>query len=318
MEYKLRLAGIETALRRYHAGLLSFCLQDLTSVDKTLLLDDLAGIISRAYWPGLLLYSDFMERGDFGVKDIHNFLYSFLKLPRCCDVAAAFYIFWLGVGKENIPASLQQDVIYNNLFGLASNIVASRFNIESLKTLEDSFHNRNPVRKLNPVDSMAIRSVMARVHCGGSWAHLFQLISACVFIALKGIDHKAVYSVDCTLPVISDKKITSVDDLPLFLYFDTEKGHALRHTIGQNERFVLAQAVIVRAWEEYELYKLKKPCTTEAYPHLWYDYWQSTLTPHIEKWDSTYYRLLKSLATKTTASPIKKRFIARKKGSSDE
>lgn len=303
MDYSLRKQSLEIALRRYHKGLLETALAGMTATDMLYLLDDLPIILGRVFWPGLALYSDFIDEGDYTPKTIYDLCIKYLSLPRNNDVAVLSHIFWFGVGHNDIPQNMIGPVS-NNIRGLATNITSSAFNTKTLDTLATSFLERNPVRKVSGLESLVIGTLISHAKNGGLAFRMFQLVTCCVLIALYGINRKVVYSYDKKLPDVKTIKIPE-EKLPLFLHLDAPKGKELRARLGERQHLAIAQTAIVKLWEEYELLKVSPDAICSEYPNFWGDYLLSTISPDlIKKWETVYYPKLQALASGSTKKAV--------------
>ena len=307
--------GVQTSLLRYHKGLFDYCMEHIyDEFTLKLLINDLPFIIARTFWPGLALYSDFMDEGDFSKDAVLDLLEKFFEYPRSCDVVALYHIFWLGTYKTNLTQLLEEDILYNNMAGLSQNINSETFTQETLKTFANSLDEHNPVRKLTSLDSMTIKSLIDRCLQGGKWNQLFQLITAAVLIALKGISRKTLYQTKFDLP---DIKTTSVRALPLFLQFDSDLGNMVKTRLGEKTTLnTPLHTEIIQLWEEYELCKISKGCVSTEYPHMWFDFMQDQVSlDRKEKWDKAYYPKLKVFATEKLGMavlPKKSKSVAKK------
>ena len=289
--------GVQTSLLRYHKGLFDYCMEHIyDAFTLKLLINDLPFIISRTFWPGLALYSDFMDEGDFSKDAVLDLLEKFFEYPRSCDVIGLYHIFWLGTYKTNLTQLLEEDILYHNMVGLSQNINSETFTHETLKTFANSLDEHNPVRKLTSLDSMTIKSLMDRCLQGGKWNQLFQLITAAVLIALKGISRKTLHQTKFDLPEI---KTNPIKALPLFLQFDSDLGNMVKTRLGEKTTLnAPLHTEIIQLWEEYELCKLSDGCVIPEYPHMWFDFMQEQISSERkEKWDKVYYPKLKVFAT---------------------
>lgn len=307
MEYVLRRMCVEVGLRRYHKGLLDVGLKDLTDADIVFLLQDMPLITVRNFWPGIVLYNDFLDDGDFSVRAICEYFDRLLELPRCLDVAALFHIFWLGTGLEHVPDSLV-DSVYRNLSGLASNVTTGAFSHDTLSSLENTLCVNNKVRTLTGLETVTVKNLISHAKKGGRWSDIYQLLTACILIALQGIQRKCVYQTTFKAPDIKTTDIP-VNRLPLFLHLDATRGRQVRDRLGQNPHYSVVQTLMVRLWEEYELLKVSPGCLCPEYHHKWYDYLQKCLPPGgADKWDKVYYPKLRTFAGEAqTKQPVNRK-----------
>lgn len=302
VDYSVIRYGVEVSLLRYHKGLLDKCLSDVQDqFTLNLLINDLPLIISRTFWPGLSLYADFMDEEDFSKKAVADLLERFFSLPRCCDVIGLYHIFWLGLGRSELPPLLTDDVLYLNMDGLSKNITSETFTQKTLKTFAESLSENNPVRKLTSLDSLTITALMNRCMKGGKWHYLFQLITASVLIALKGISRKVLSANTCNFNV----KTNIIPDYPLFLHFDSPVGNHVKTVLGQKTPLdKSAQTSVIQLWEEYELCKTADDCMISEYPHIWFAFMQKQTETSREKWDKVYYPKLKAFASGEVQKPV--------------